>query len=128
MSCVRVWVASVLLVFFAGHLVGVDGFFGFAARDAGASAVHVGADHGVRGIALHHLLEGELHGRVGGEACVEGTVVDLRGVQLLVEPGLEAHGADALEIAGGGAVGEAVEDLQNPFVTSEWSSGAGFCD
>ena len=57
-----------------------------------------------------------LHGGELGQAAIEVGLVEGRGVQLLVEPGFQSHGADCLEIAGTRAEGEAVESVQNAFV------------
>ena len=120
-----VLIVALLLIFFERHLVGIDGFFGLTTGYSGAATVHVGANHLLGWVHLHHLLQGKLHGGVGGEAGFEGAVVDVHGVHLLAEPCVEPHGADALDVTGTGAVGEAVEDLQDLLVVSEGGEGMG---
>ena len=46
-------------------------------------------------------------------------VVKLAGVELLVEPGVEADLADGFEIAGAGAEGEAVEGVEDALVAAQ---------
>ena len=109
---------GLLLLFFLDVLllaVVVDGVAALAAGDA-RLVLECGANLLVGGVELHQLVEGKLHRGIGGEAGVEGAVVDGVGAELLLEPGAEADGAQPRQVAGARAVGEAVEDEQKAFV------------
>jgi hypothetical protein len=57
-----------------------------------------------------------LHGGEVGEAGAEGDVVEGDGMKLEVEPAVESHSADSIEIAGTRAEGEAIEGVKNALV------------
>jgi len=50
------------------------------------------------------------------EQSVDGRVVDVLGVELLVDPTVESHLANRLDVAGAGAEGEAVEGVDDLLV------------
>ena len=97
------------------NLVFVDGVQDSAFGDGGF-AVHGLADDGVAGQIVEELGGGPLHSRELGEAGVEVGLVDGCGVQLLVEPFIEAYGADGFEVAGAGAEGETIEGVEDALV------------
>jgi len=57
-----------------------------------------------------------LHGGELIEAGGELSLVDGVGVELLIEPGIEAHGFYGFEIAGARAEGEAIEGVEDALV------------
>ena len=75
-----------------------------------------GSNHAVGWVILHELRQGEPHSGVGLESGFERAVLDRLRVELLLKPGVQAHGAHSLEVAGAGAVGEPVEDVEDLLV------------
>jgi hypothetical protein len=77
-----------------------------------ASAFADGASFYVLGeIAREIILVLLDEGVCGGEELVRSLVVDPLGVELLVDPAVEAESTDGLDVAGTGAKGEAVQRL-----------------
>ena len=70
----------------------------------------------VAGRAEEEFLWAPLHGWKLGEARVQLGVVERGRMELLIEPFVQAHGADGFEVARAGAKGEAIESVKNAVV------------
>jgi hypothetical protein len=101
-------VLSRLLVFIPSLLVGIDGTRRIAARSA-RTAIHRLADQLVRRIQLHQPAQRHLHRRIAGQPRVQRMVVDLAGIHLLLEPGLQPHLPQTPQIARPRSIGEPLQ-------------------
>ena len=79
------------------------------------------------GVGLRIIVEQSLgahaQGRKRLEARLERGIIDRFGMELLIDPLLEAHLLDALDVAWPRAVAEAIERVQNGFVLGEFGDG-----
>ena len=73
-----------------------------------------------------HCGAGHFPGREIREARFHGLVVEGIGIELLVNPLCEAELANAVKVAGTGAVGQAIQRVQNRFVGRELGDGQAF--
>ena len=110
--CLKTWTSI------HGGLGGVGG--------VGAFAVGELLDHSAVGEEGQGLLGLHVEGGVVVEAFGEGWVGDGVGVELLLEPLVGALGEDLFEVAGAGAEGEAVEELEGSFAVVEGDEGGWF--
>jgi hypothetical protein len=62
---------------------------------------------------LEELGRGHAKGRIGSETTLDQLVRNALGLELALDPGGQAHGPDALDVARTGTVGETVEDVED---------------
>jgi len=91
----------------------------------GKLAVSYLADHRVAGQPEKQILGAALHGGELREPGIEIGLVYSLGMQLLIEPRLQAHRADGLEIARTWTEGEAVEGMEDALIAAQLSRPIG---
>ena len=82
-------------------------------------SVHGLADNGVAWVAEDEVLGRPSHRRELDEAGIEFGLVETGGVELLIEPFVEAHGADGIQVTGPRSKCEAIEGMEYAIVASQ---------
>ena len=121
LSC---FLCLLLASFFIGKdLVLVDSMF-HAIFGQGDSSVGHGANHTCGRKGLNQILLTEVHGGETLEARFEEAIVDLLGVELHLDPLLNANGLHPFQIARFGPEGEAIQGVGRPFFAGKGLGGS----